>query len=439
MGLQGRAVSPRFRHDVSRPPDLGKTAMPYAVPGRADELGEELVRHWNDTISAAYESQPASLKSRFFELDPEQLREPQQTDEVKWPGDPAEPSFCIDDQTAQLLSDWGKEGRHELHNEYCEYAVVSRRDGTGRLRPKRVEVTTELREYWSCVAIRDPDRVRAMAAETLGRELAWEELFGVPDPHGLSEGDREVAFGHAVAGHGNDERLKAAGVPAQPTGALNTENALFMTHPINGLDDLLYIVLFGAKPYAIREDGEFRQASRDDIFAAFGVEQLACRHADPAAALAAYGAAFAGKQVAFANPLGMYLREPNLEVFSYQGGSVPQDWVRFGRGQEGIYQRLVFGPADEDEAFLDDITVAVGAAEKPLVGGYQLLQQLEIGPLVMVGEGEPVADSEWEVIQRISEPIACNAATVCEGIRELKRRYDAQDRGRAAPRTMTAV
>jgi hypothetical protein len=411
--------------------------VPYDVPGRADEVSEELVRHWNETIAAAYDSQDASLKSRFFELDWERLRDPEPTDGIKWPGDPAEPSFCIDDQAAQVLSDWGREGRHALHNEYCEYAVESRRDATGRLRPKRVQVTTELREYWSCVAVRDPDRVRAMAAMVLGSEPAWEELFGVSDPISLSEDEREVAFGHAVAGHGNDPRLEDAGVPAQPTGALNTENALFMTHPINGLDDLLYIVLFGAKPYAIRERGELRRASRDDIFTAFGVEQLACRHADPAAALGAYGAAFAGKQVAFANPLGMYLREPNLEVFTYRAESLPSEWVRFGRGQDGMHQRLVFGPPDEHDAFLDEITVAVGATEKPLLGGYQLLRELEVGPLVLVGEGEPVAESEWEVLPQVREPISCNAAAVCRGIRELKRRYDAEHLGRAAPRSMT--
>jgi hypothetical protein len=58
---------------------------------------------------------------------------------------------------------------------------------------------------------------------------------------------------------------------------------------------------------------------------------------------------------------------------------------------------------------------------------------------VLVGEGEPVGDSEWVPVQPIGEPIACNAAAVCERIRQLKRRYDAQRRGRAAPRTMTRL
>lgn len=410
--------------------------MPYDAPGRADDLAPELLTKWNETIEAAYEAQDASLKSRFFTLDWQAMQQADATNAVKWPGDPAEPSFCIDDQTAQLLSDWGKDGRHELHNEYCEYAVIRRRDATGALRPKRVEVTAELREYWSCIAVANPDRARAMAADVLGREPAWEELFGVADPHALEDDEREVAFGHAVAGHGNDRSLEAAGVPAQPTGTLNTENALFMTHPINGLDDLLYIVLFGARPYAVHENGSRRRATRDDIFAAFGVEHLACRHADPAAALGAHGAAYAGKQVAFADPLGMYLRELNLDVFSYEGGALPQEWVRFGRGQEGMRQRLVFGPSDDDNAFLDDITVSVGAAERPLVGGFQLVQQLDVGPVVLVGDSAPVADGEWADIEPISRPIACNEADVCSSIRDLKRRYDRQQAVRVAPRVM---
>jgi len=64
----------------------------------------------------------------------------------------------------------------------------------------------------------------------------------------IKRGTEVIAFSTLVAGHGNDGKLVAAGVPAQPTGRLNTDNALFMTHPINGLDDLLYIVMFGAKP-----------------------------------------------------------------------------------------------------------------------------------------------------------------------------------------------
>ena len=132
-------------------------------------------------------------------------------------------------------------------------------------------------------------------------------------------------------------------------GRLNTDNALFMTHPINGLDDLLYIVLFGARPYARGDVGDLQPATREQIFREFGVEQLACRHADPAAAMGAHGAAFDGRTVALADPLGMYISSFSEDVFVVQDNPVPEAWIRWGRGrEEGFYQRLEFGPDDDD-------------------------------------------------------------------------------------------
>jgi len=82
--------------------------------------------------------------------------------------------------------------------------------------------------------------------------------------------------------------LVAAGVPAQPTGRLNTDNALFMTHPINGLDDLLHRHVW-CKTYASRTANGLEQATREQLFREFSVQHLACRHADPNAALGALG------------------------------------------------------------------------------------------------------------------------------------------------------
>jgi hypothetical protein len=409
--------------------------MPYEVPGRADELDDDLVAAWNGTIEEKFSQQDRELReSRFFALDIEQLVEPTETRGVKWTGDPAEPRFCLDDETvAQELCDWGVLGRHVLHNEYCEYSVLMRADASGKLRPKRVEVTTELREYWICVAKHDPERVRSMATEVFGREVAFDELFEIDDPLALEPDAREIAFAHAVAGNGGEARLQKAGVQAQPRGKLNTERALFMTHPINGLDDLLFIVMFGARPYAKRNQDQIDPASRDEIFTTFSSPTLACRHADPAAALGAYGVAFQGGQVGFANPLGMYMREPNFSVFSFQGQAVPAGWIQLGRGEAGAWQRLTFGPRDEEEAFLDDITVSVGASDRPLRGGYQLLQHVDVGPLVLVGTGAPPADDEWLFVGGV-EPIVCGDSSACAEIQALKEAFDAEQRDRTAPR-----
>jgi hypothetical protein len=414
-----------------------RIAMTYGVPGHADQFGAELVEKWNDTVHAAYEDLRPSLGSRFFALDPGALTSPG-TAPVKWFGDPAEPTFCMGPETAQQLSDWGVRGRHVLHNEYCEYRVVERTDTEGRRRPKRVQVTTELREYWVCVAMHDPDALRVLADDVLGFEPAWEDLYGVGDPFGLDAEQRKRAFSTLVAGHGNDTELAQEGIPAQPVGRLNTDNALFMTHPINGLDDLLYIVLFGAKPYARGDAGDPQPATREQIFREFGVEQLACRHADPAAAMGAHGAAFDGRTVAFADPLGMYISSFSADVFVFQDNPVPEAWIRWGRGREkGLYQRLEFGPDDDDPAFLDDISVAVGASEAPLRGGFQLLQQLEVGPRVIVGEPSQVADEEYVFLSASDAQIPCHEASICTDIEVLKEEFDNEQRlVRVAPRIM---
>ncbi|MEJ7797510.1 MAG: hypothetical protein WKF42_03350 [Solirubrobacteraceae bacterium] len=410
--------------------------MSYDAPGHADELSDELRERWNETIARAYAAQNDALKTRFFALDPRALREPRRSHAIKWRADPGKPACCVGEDDARALSDWGLTGRRAVQLEYCEYMVVNGRDTTGALRAKRVEITTEFREYWACVAMHDPDHVRAMAADVLGVEPSWDDLYGVADPHALSVEEREIAFGHTVAGHGNDRRLRVAGVPAQPTGRLNMERALFMTHPINGIDDLIYVAIFGAHPYCVSERGERHQASGDDVFNAFKLRHLACNHADPALSLGVYDLVFHGQQVAFENPIGVYIREPNLDLFSYGGEPLPTDWVRFSRGRPGLHQRLVFGPPDEHEAFLDDITLMLAPSEQPLSGGYQLLRELEIGPLLSVGAADLVEESEWEILEPAAATIACDDDESCKAVHDLLQRFEAESAGRSAPRTM---
>ena len=227
--------------------------MAFDSPGRADPLSAALLQAWNKTIATEYERQRPQWGSRFFALDPATLTSPTPAT-VKWFGDPAEPVFCRSLEVAQRLADWAPKGRRVLHNEYCEYAVVYGSDG-GRPRPKRVEVTTELREYWVCVA-------RATTRPSCGR---W---------HGGSSAARRATRSSTASTirsrcqpQQREARFVAHLAPAngEAVGRLNTDRALFMNHPINGLDDLIYIVMFGAQPYAVRQGNTVRagNAGRD--------------------------------------------------------------------------------------------------------------------------------------------------------------------------------
>lgn len=389
----------------------------FNSPGAADELSEEVLGLWDEQVRAAYQSLEADLATRFFALDPAEVAVEVQPP-VRWFADAAHPGACLGQERTQQLCDWGARGRYALHNEYCEYASTARYDREGRRRLKRVEVTTELREYWLALAIADPELVRSVAAETLGRSVTLEDLYGPgPDPTQDGPEVRVRRFCTQTAGSG----FTTPDVPDIPAGLLNFERALFMANPINGLDDLLFVAMFGARPWATDEP-EPSPASRDQILRAAGGEFLACNNADPAVFLATAAGAFQGRTVTFADPLGVYISTFASSVFSLDGQDVPAEWIRFSRGKPGMWQRLEFGPADDDPRFLDDAVVAIGAQERPVTGGYQVLQQVEVGPLLAFGAATPVADDEYVRVPVEAEPISC--ADGGEGFVALAEEFD---------------
>lgn len=398
--------------------------MPYSPPGNADQLPQSLVDAWNNAIQDSYDRQSDRLKSRFFSLDPGALANPI-TARVQWFADPAEPTFCLNATWGQKLSDWDIRGRHNLHNEYCEYTIQYGIDSNGRRRPKRVYFSTELREYWVTLARHDPGKLQEIATDVLGFEPSFNDLYGTTDPDSLSEEMREVRFSTLVAGHGNDRNLPSS-VPAQPTGSLNRDNMLFMTHPINGLDDLLYIVMFGAHPYSTIINGQRFPASKEQIFRQFGVEQLACRHADPAAAIGAHSAAYNGRTVAFADPLGMYIRTFNSSDILFEGNPAPAEWVQLTRGSGvGLYQRLVVGAPDSENVFLDDLAIVNGSLVDSIIGGYQIARKIEVGPIVLASDETNVADDEYRLLNASDNLIDCASAAICSStIQPLKMAYE---------------
>ena len=88
--------------------------------------------------------------------------------------------------------------------------MVQRPDAAGRLRPKRVQVTTELREYWSCIAVHDPGALREMATQVLGSRAVVGRPVRRRGPDGADEAEREIAFAPcAAAGTATTRTLRA--------------------------------------------------------------------------------------------------------------------------------------------------------------------------------------------------------------------------------------
>jgi hypothetical protein len=403
--------------------------MIYGVPGFADAVPDEVVSAWNRQIESEFNKQADRFGSRFMVLDPSTIPNSQTTDAVKWVGSPAEPEFCQNVDVARQLSDFGDRGRQILHNEYLEYYIVYRSDESGNFRPKRVEITTELREYWVLLAVNAPKQMQAIAQDILGRYIPFSEFYGagVTNPYSLSPQQRETLFCQYVAGDGKG---------ASPIGRLNLDNALFMGHPINGLDDLIYIVMFGTIPRRVKVNGSFRQAELYEIFRQAGTTYLACRHADPAAATIAHKAASEGRTIAFANPLGMYIHTFSADNFFLDEEPIPQSWIKYSRGKPGLYQRLEFGPSDAEPFFLDDIKMIESTRERQVTGGYDIAAKVEVGPIIIVGEATPIADDEYQTIPS-EEPINCREAHVCHQIQQLKQELEERSQFvKVSPRRM---
>lgn len=401
----------------------------YGAPGSADsDAPEVVIDEWNKLIVDQIGSRPVSP---ILVADPANIANGQISSAVKWPGHPLEPLNCQDEEIAAELSDWGWTGRAELHNEYLEYGLVMRSDAAGKLRPKRFVATTELMEWWQVMAVHAPDYFVSRINGITGGNESFEGIFGrtVSQWEQLSMSQREREFMRVMVGNGRSN---------PPSNPLNPDSVLFMSHPINGLDDLIYVVHFGSFPYAVKDGGEVRRARIEEIFVAEGVRYLFCRNADPAAAEGAYNQAFMigtegapqFRKLAFANPLGMYIRSFSSDDMFFKGSVVPTSWTRWSRGAEDTPQRLEFGPADSEDGFLDEVTLGQDV-DSPVLSGYQIAKRIEVGPLVVVGDAAPIPEQDFKIISAIPiGSIACGTAqdARCRAIEIFKQEYDSRSR-----------
>ena len=398
----------------------------YDVPGRADAVSKQVRDAWNKKITAIFNRTAGNHPKTFLSLDPAPIPNVSPISTVRWAANPAVPLACLqqDEDRTRKLCDFGVRGRHVLHNEYLEYVTLFRQDDDGDMRPKRIVMSTELREYWTILAVHAPSLMKKIAESMLGREIKWAEFYGqgITDPNQLNDDDRPDRFNRFVAGYGGAVR----GTSPHPTGALNRDDILFMTHPINGLDDLIFIVMFGAKAYFVQQaDGTLREPTKFEIFG--NGNSLACRNADPAAALGASAQARQGKDIAFANPLGMYIfTDPAVlkQSFTLNGGPIPEEWIQLSRGAEDMKQRLEFGPPDADRRFLDDIMVLEGASQQPLTGGYDVAKKVEVGPLLIIGNSRDLEPSEKILRPPVKDPTPCAQSEECYAVHKLNDKFE---------------
>ena len=247
--------------------------MPYDAPGRADALSPELAERWNATIARDVRRAVRSRRAASSRIDDGALADRAEVDAVHWPGDPLEPLSCFDEDVVRALTDWGRPRPARAP----ERVLRVRRRAAAATRPARCgpsacssrpscastgcasRSTTPLSSAWprTCSARRRLRRAlrRRPARAGRGRE-------------------REIAFGHEVAGHGNDDALASRGVPPQPTRrAQHGERAVHDASDQRARRPHLHRALRRPALLVARRDGLRQAATRDDIFSASSVRR----------------------------------------------------------------------------------------------------------------------------------------------------------------------
>lgn len=368
-------------------------------------LGAAGRRAWLDRIdscaAAAATRFPQSL--RVFHPPDRRLHT---TATVDWTGLPLRTVSCLPRSHALALLDWqgqsGCEGRLRLQDEYVEWRVV--RDADGGIR--RIELTTELPEFWRVLAAHAPaEALRVAAGFADEPSLPASALFGTTDPFApdASPDEREAAF--------------AATMLDEPGPYNSGLRALCcMANPSNTLDAIVGLTFAAAFPFACDERKGAPAPARDVIAVLSGAAQDG-RGSDPLLVERLGRLAFEGRVIGVADPAGVFIvGVEHTRLRRPDGRPVPPSWFVGSRGASprpsGVtsgsrYRRLVLEiPASEGLRVSDLVDTAT---EQPIRSGGQVadLVQLAVEFAVSPQGAVPPEPRPCPPAARAADSVAC--------------------------------
>lgn len=377
-------------------------------PGELDALGATGVAAWNQRIARLLDVAVQEEGENPFALSAAEDRDTEVTG-PDWTGFPVRVAACLSRQQALELLDWNNGGVGQgraLQEDYIEWRVV--RDEVGRI--QRVELTTELSDYWRALAAHAPGETLRLVAEFAGELIVDPSaVYGDLDPtgSGVTPQQREDAFITTM--------LPPLGVSPYNNG----EKAICcMVQQFNDLRALFRLVVAAARPRVTHDPatGRVRCMTAAEAIPLVGAAQQG-RSSDPVLVERLTRLAFEGRRVGLDDPVGIYIQDvEHTRLRKPDGSPVPQSWFRFSRGVgsesssdgRSRYQRLVFEvPEEEPELCVGDLTDA--ATGQKLVHGGQVAELVQLVVFIRVTEAGMVqADHGPErVPQDLPDPFGC--------------------------------
>lgn len=356
-------------------------------PGNLEALGDSGRTAWAERVAACF---AGSEGSRFVQPRPTAAT-PHAT-VTDWTGFPVRVATCLSRRRAQELLDWtgkgGDEGRRRLQEEYLEWRVVR---GAGD-EIRRVELTTELGEYWCVLAAHEPRALLETIAELAGEaRVPARAAYGDLDPFArrVTPAQREAAFA----------------VTMLERGALSPYNSgvkaiCCMVQPTNTLQGLVSLVAAAGSARRGRDVGTNRwrcltAAEAIPLFAGVAVEH---RASDPLVAERVGRLAFEGRRIALDDPPGVYIQGvEHARLRTPDGEAVPPEWFRFTRGRAPRFQRLTFEvPPGQRLSVSDLVDVATG---HPIRFGAQIAELVQVVLRLRVGPAGAVPFEPGETLE----------------------------------------
>lgn len=366
------------------------------APGLLDELGSSGAKAWEALVAETLEHVLSDLTAagrapQSFERDPSRIPDVRAPD---WPGFPARIAACLGRGRALQLLDWrtssaGDVGRVRHQEEYLEWRVVRAADDLATIR--RIEMTTELREYWEVLAAHEPGRLLDLVVEFSSLErIDYGLLYGALDPRGADASARREAFRRTMLPPPSASSL--AGVSPLNDGR---DGICCMVQPTNSLGALLALAASAARPLVVRDalTARGRPASGAEAIEALRVAAQDGRHSDPLLVERIAGLASEGRPVGVDDPIGIYIASvQHHELAQPDGEEVPEEWFSLERGVlasqspdgRSRAQRLVLEvPGDADFALSDLVVRRTG--ERLRFGG-QLAALVQLTVYLRAGE-----------------------------------------------------
>lgn len=312
---------------------------------------------------------------------------------VDWVGLPARVVECATRSRALDLLD--SAGGRALQEEYVEWRTV--RDGVG---VRRVEITTEMGEYWRVLAAHEPERLLDLVAEFSRQEdIRPDEVFGglnPLDPSSTPE-EREQAFASAMLATDdpnpyNDGRLAIC----------------CLSRSANTLRALAGMIAASTRILLTKDDvtDRVRCLTSAEAIPLLGDAGQVGRASDPVLIERLMRLAYERRLVALDDPVGVYVHSvEHSRLRTPDGGATPSDWFAFSRGSppdetadgKPRWQRVCLEvPAETGWTVGDLVDSATG---QPIRYGGQIAEMVQVAVIFRVSDPHAAAVDEPTLMQ----------------------------------------